>query len=118
VSISDGRYHCIPCNRFLKSRDSATQHLRCVHVRQAVKCIMCDVVKSSLLSFRVHINQRHGIKGVKDVVGTYGRLMGECVASAYLEPERHEAARAAMQLQMGGDADYLSMDAYVPAADM
>jgi hypothetical protein len=39
-------------------------------------CSLCESVLPSVPAFRNHIMRRHGVRGVKNVLETYGRHIG------------------------------------------
>jgi hypothetical protein len=76
VLLSDGRCHCKLCDNMFNSVQSGRNHLRNIHYAQRVQCSICKSVRSNHMNFRSHMIRVHGVQGVRDVVGTYGKLMG------------------------------------------
>ena len=67
--------HCILCDKIFNGLQSAKNHLQRIHYPRPVQCRLCASVQASIIAFRVHIIQRHGVKGVRNVLQTYGRLL-------------------------------------------
>jgi hypothetical protein len=75
VHLPDGSILCKLCSKHFSSFKNGKSHLRRIHYPQSVECSICKMVQSSVLAFRCHVNQTHGIKGVKGVLETYGRIL-------------------------------------------
>jgi hypothetical protein len=74
--MPDGRRtHCKLCDKIFNTQGSARNHLARIHYPRPVECGLCQMVQKSIIAFRVHIIQHHGIKGVKNVIETYGRVL-------------------------------------------
>ena len=75
VPLGNGQAHCRLCGQVFASLQVGKSHLKNVHFPQAVQCSLCEQVINSVLSFRVHISRRHGIKGQRNILENYGRIL-------------------------------------------
>jgi hypothetical protein len=76
------------CEKIFNSRGSAKIHLNHVHNPQTIECLLCQRVMSSVPAFRKHVHRRHGIRGEKNVLETYGKHVDrEPTQGRYYGPE-------------------------------
>jgi hypothetical protein len=54
---------------------SAKSHLEHTHNPKPVECCLCLKVVNNVVAFRMHILRKHGIRGAKNLVQHYGRII-------------------------------------------
>ena len=68
----DGRAQCVLCGLMYSNTRTARTHVERMHLEpQLLKCKFCQGVFRHKLDFTIHINRKHNIKGVRDVVKHY-----------------------------------------------
>lgn len=65
------------CFKMFSGIGSAKNHVTNLHSNAPlIECCMCGYIAKNKNLFSNHINLRHKIMGVKNVVATYGRIVG------------------------------------------
>lgn len=75
VPMPGGRASCTGCQKVFASMASASHHIRAYHLNDTSVTIGCKLCKKEFKHatlFRSHINLKHNIKGIRNVVETYG----------------------------------------------
>ena len=75
VRLGDNRAHCKLCDVVFKDVKIANNHVRQVHNAAAVQCILCARVYKGVKGFSMHLIRVHNLRGVKEPVKTYGKVM-------------------------------------------
>lgn len=69
----DGRAQCIVCGSMYSNQGVARMHVIRMHLEpELFQCVICNAVIRHRLDFAKHVNRRHGIKGAKNIVKSYG----------------------------------------------
>ena len=64
---------CVPCNKVFKRFQAARRHFLVMHTApELFECCYCGQVLNKY-AFCTHINSKHGVVGVKNVLELYGR---------------------------------------------
>ena len=73
LQLPMGQGRCVPCNKVFKRFQAAKRHFVVMHQRpEIVECCYCGQ-RFNTYAFRTHINSKHGVVGVKNVVELYGK---------------------------------------------
>ena len=75
VRLGDGRAHCKACDVVFKTVHIARKHVTQVHMSAAIQCILCTRVYKGEKGFSMHLIRVHNLRGVKDPVQNYGKVM-------------------------------------------
>ena len=68
VMSTSGGFVCVPCGKFIKSRNGMRQHAEDKHVMVGISyiCPICKVIRATKNAFKFHIYTKHPeLKGVK-----------------------------------------------------
>ena len=72
----DGTYVCALCSKRFATAQCVKQHVDRMHVQSAaIRCTLCGCISRNEQNFRVHINNKHGLTGIKNIVEAYGENM-------------------------------------------
>ena len=76
VETPDGGGQCLLCNRTFKNIQVTRRHVKVVHTEgYHYECTLCEKIIPNRYALSSHMNLKHGVKGVKDVVNKYGRRL-------------------------------------------
>ena len=75
VRLGDERAHCKLCDIVFKNVYIANKHVKQVHNSAAVQCILCARVYKGEKGFSMHLIRVHNLRGVKEPVKNYGKVM-------------------------------------------
>ncbi len=76
LRLPEGMGRCVPCNKVFKRFQAAKRHYQVHHVGRCdiVQCCYCHKTFNEY-AFRTHLNSKHNIRGIKNVVQLYGKLV-------------------------------------------
>ena len=73
LKLPTGEGRCVPCNQVFKRFQAAKRHFHVMHqTPEEYECCYCGQ-RYNKYAFATHINSKHGVVGVKNVVEMYGR---------------------------------------------
>ena len=76
IETDDGGGQCLLCTKTFKSIPLTRRHVKIVHTeRYQYECTLCGKITPNSYALRTHMNLKHGIKGVKDVLNKYGKRL-------------------------------------------
>ncbi len=76
LALPDGQGRCVPCNKIFKRLPAAKRHYEVIHAANVstVECCYCQKIFNEF-AFRTHLNTKHNIRGVKNVLQLYGKVI-------------------------------------------